>query len=137
MKKRISKFLSMLLVLSCITATLSTASAIAIEPRYTGFTALSVSIDITSDGCSTPYGCVYLRSGYTADMTLVLQRSSNGYSWSSVKEWTGSGSGMFTLDKEYYVTSGYDYRTKCTVMVYDSSNNLVDNVTKYSGTYSY
>ena len=135
MKKRISKFLSMLLALSCITATLSTAAAI--EPRYTGLATLTVSINIANDGCANPYGYARIRSGYTADVTLELQRSSNGYSWSSVKEWTASGTDSIDLDKIYYVVSGYDYRAKCTVMVYDSSNNLVDNVTKYSGTYSY
>lgn len=135
MNKRISKFLSMLLVLTCITATLSTATAI--EPRYTGLTSLTVSIDIASGGLSNPYGHALLRSGYTADMTLELQRSSNGYSWSSIAEWTTSGSNRIILDKNYYVVSGYDYRSKCTLKVYDSNNKLVDNVTEYSGTYSY
>ncbi|BDF68692.1 hypothetical protein CE91St43_26640 [Oscillospiraceae bacterium] len=135
MKKRISKFLSMLLVLSCITGTLSTATAI--EPRYTGLYSLTVSLDIAAGGASTSYGYALLRSGYTADMTLTLQRSSNGYSWSSVKEWTSSGSGTISLDKTYYITSGYDYRAKCSLVVYDSSNSIVDNVTKYSATVSY
>lgn len=135
MKKRISKFLSMLLALSCITATFSTATAI--EPRYIGLYSLSVSVDIAAGGASTSYGYALLRSGYTADMTLELQRSSNGYSWSSVKEWTSSGSGTISLDKTYYVTSGYDYRTKCSLTVYNSSNSIVDNVTKYSSTVSY
>lgn len=139
MKKRISKFLSVLLALSCITATLSTAAATLIQPRYTGLYSLTVSLDIASGGRSTPYGDVSLRSGYSADLTLELQRSSNGYSWSSVKEWStsGSGAGLVYLDKTYYVTSGYDYRAKCTVKVYDSSNKLVDNVTEYSATVSY
>lgn len=135
MNKRISKFLSMFLVLTCITATYSSATAI--EPRYTGLTSLAVSIDIASGGLSTPYGCATIRSGYTADVTLELQRSSNGYSWSTVKEWTSSGSGRIILDKEYFVVSGYDYRSKCTAKVYNSSNTLVDNVTEYSATVSY
>ena len=138
MKKRISKFLSMLLVLSCITtATLSSASATSVEPRYTGLFSVTVSLNISSGGLSAPYGCASLRSGYTADMTLELQRSSNGYSWSSINDWSTSGSGMITLDKAYYVVSGYDYRSKCTTYVYDSNGSLVDSVVKFSATVSY
>lgn len=137
MKKRISKFLSMLLALCCITATLSTATATAIEPRYTGLFGAAVSLDIASGGKSTPAVAVTLRNGYTADVTLTLQRSSNGYSWSSVKEWSDSGSTLVSIEKTYYVTSGYDYRSKCTVIVYDSNGSIVDNVTKYSSTVSY
>lgn len=135
MKKRISKFLSMFLALSCITTTLSNAAAI--EPRYVGLSSLIVSFDISSSGLSVSYGSASLRSGYTADLSLELQRSSNGYSWSTIKDWSTSGSGKITLEKSYYVVAGYDYRAKCSVQVYDSHGNLVDSDTAYSATVSY
>lgn len=138
MKKRISKLLSTILVLSCITTAFSSATATSIvQPRYTGIASISAALRIPSGGASVPYGSVYVRDGYSADMTLELQRSSNGYSWSTIKDWTTSGTGVLTLEKTYYVTPGYDYRAKCSVKVYNSSGALVDNTYEYSATVSY
>ena len=71
-----------------------------------------------------------MKAGYDSEITLALQKSTNGRTWSNVASWTGSGSEKLT--KSRFVTSGYDYRCKLTVKVYNSSGNYVTTYTQYS-----
>lgn len=48
---------------------------------------------------------------------MQLQRSSNGRTWSTVRNWSSSGTGSALLDKIYYVSPGYDYRLHVTATV--------------------
>lgn len=104
-----------------------------IEPYYVGATDASCGLNIAS-GAATCEGRVVLRSGYTASLTLNLQKSQDGKSWSNLKSWNGSGS---SIKKTYYISKGYRYRVTFTAKVYNSSGTRVDYITITSGTKSY
>lgn len=103
-----------------------------IQPYYVGTSGIGCSLSISS-GKATCKGYVYLYSGYTSSLTLNLQKYSDG-SWKTLKTWTGSGN---SIEKPYYVSSGYQYRVTFTAKVYNSSGTLVDNITRTSPTKSY
>lgn len=68
---------------------------------------------------------------YTIYLKIELQRYKDGY-WTSIKSWSGSGTGEVTMDKSWYVTSGYYYRTAATATVYTSSGSYVEMVSIHS-----
>lgn len=142
MKKRHTlRFLACLLALCMCAAPLSALAALpedtSVSPFYTGVATVTRSIRISNSGCATCYGRIVIRSGYTADMELELQISSDDESWSTIKSWTTSGSGTMTLDKIYFVSSGYYYRTVCNADIYDGDGNFVEIIAEASGSQYY
>ena len=101
-----------------------------IEPYYTGAINERRTLSISS-GKATCKGYLTLRSGYTASLTLKLQQSNNGSSWTTLKTWTATGR---IISKSYYVSSEYKYRATFNIKVYNSEGTLVDNFTKISET---
>ena len=106
-----------------------------VQPREIGIAKMDCRLEISSNGNASCLGDVSMKAGYDSEITLALQKSTNGRTWSNVASWTGSGSD--TLTKSRFVTSGYDYRCKLTVKVYNSSGNYVTTYTQYSDTISY
>ena len=105
-----------------------------IEPMYVGITSASCRLSISS-GTATSTGSVSLKSGYSAKLTLSLQRrKDSNSSWTSVNTWTGSGS---RISKSASVSSGYQYRAKLTAKIYKSNGTLAETVTATSATKSY
>lgn len=133
MKKKLFRscvcLLAMLILLS---NTAFAAMPPTVEPLYDNADRVTVSLDITSSGCANCIGTVVLHGGVKANVTLTLQKSTNGTSWSSVKPWTASGSYIVSLDEDYYVMSGYYYRVKLVAKIYDSSNNLLETIEEKS-----
>lgn len=130
MKKRtLLTVLSLILVLSVI---VPTAFA-----RYTNISSLSADLSITSSGLSSPYGRVKLsNSTDTVKLTVELQQK-NGSSWDTIKSWSTTGSGTVYLDKTWYVSSGYTYRTHVTADVSNSSGSLEESAELNSSTVTY
>ena len=109
-----------------------------VQPRYTQVRSFQVNLSISDGGCAQCIGQVELRkSTYEADLTVELQRSSNGRTWSTVKDWNISDTGVVSLDKEWYVTSGYKYRVYATVEVSAPDGTVVETVPAYSPTSEY
>lgn len=142
MKKRT---LSMLLVLVLALGILAPTAYAAvpesegdyvIQPRYTYIFSIMSDLTISSTGRTSDYGYVKMYdSSYTCDLTMELQQKDG--SWNTIKEWTTSGSGTVELDKIWYVLSGYTYRVKVTVDVYNSAGKLVETESAYSLEVSY
>jgi hypothetical protein len=151
MKKALCKLLAVLLVLSCVinfagvplasAADISDSSSIGdysdgandgIAPCYVGADLIVMGLSIPTGGRSESYFQASLDSGYTASVTMTLQRSTDKSSWSAVKEWTFSGSNTFSITKYRYIVSKYYYRTKAVVKIYNSSGTKVDTATVYS-----
>lgn len=142
MKKRHTlRLLACLLALCICAAPLSALAALpddtSVSPFYTGIATVTRSLEVSNSGCATCYGKIVVRSGYTADMELALQLSSDGDSWSAIKTWTTSGSGTLTLDKIYFVSSGYYYRVVCSADIYDSDGDFVEGIAESSGSWYY
>lgn len=133
MKKKLFRssvcLLAMLMLLSNIAFA---AMPPMVEPLYDNADRVSASINISSTGCATCAGTIVLHGGVKADVTLTLQKSTNGTSWSSVKPWTTSGSYSLSINEDYYVMSGYYYRTKLVAKIYDSNNNLLETIQENS-----
>lgn len=55
------------------------------------------------------YGKTEVRNGYIAGVVIELQRD-DGKDWTTIKTWSGTDEDYINLEKEWHVTSGYDYR---------------------------
>lgn len=123
------------IVLSLIMLVCFAGSALA-SITYIGTSSISANLSISSLGIATCKGKVTLYSGYTADLTVELYRVS-GSTETMIKSWTKSGSGTIVLSKPYAVYSGYQYYTKTTAIVYNSSGVEVERPSRTSSTVTY
>lgn len=131
--KKLRHLICILLTVALLTSGLS-VFAEDIAPYYTGTSAISASLSISSSGKASCSGIIRLYSGYSASFTMKLQKYTGGY-WSTVKTW--STSDKHILSKEYYVTSGYNYRVVTSASVYNSSGAYVETTSAISQTVSY
>lgn len=138
--KRFTRILTVLLALCMLTFTFSTASAAeaTVQPRYQRICYFTASLEISSSGRATCYGSV-TPWVYTdiVDLTVELQRAPQGGTWTTIKTWTTSGTDSVSIDKDWYVASGYYYRTRVTADVYTADGTFVEGVTEYSVTEYY
>jgi len=62
--------------------------------------------------------------------------SSAGSAWTTLKNWTASGTTYASLNKVWAVNSGYKYRVYATFRIYDSNGTIVETATN-TDTYNY
>ena len=138
MKKLICFCLSLfLLFTSAIPASVADASSLGsenlISPNFTYIWSISAGLGISSSGKAHYSGSIDASSNsYTVALTVSLQKStSNG--WTTVKSWSGSGSGQCGLIVEgyYYVDNG-TYRVCSSAKVYKSTGLLLETASFYS-----
>lgn len=143
MKKRFSKRLLVVLLCVFMVSSYSVCSFAAdiyddddirenVEAQFTGYSGLTSGLSITDAGKAHCTATVNGYSGYSVEITMSLQKSANGTSWTSIYSWSTSGTGSVTLSKDRYVATGYYYRTKSVFDSYNSSGKLADSVTLYS-----
>ena len=130
MKRSIRTAAALLLLLGTLTANLSAVQAV--EPRYIGTARITSSLNISKSGAATCNGKAVLWDGYTADLTVELQKDG-----STIKTWTSSGSGTVTAGGTYYVPSGHTYVVVTTATVYDSNSKVVESPSMDSAERSY
>ena len=101
---------------------------------YTYISSILINFDISSAGLTDDYCQVYIPDDTcTCYLYMYLQRwNSNSRVWETIKSWNTSGSDTITLEKEWYVASGYAYRLKNTIYVYDSDDLLGESADAYS-----
>ena len=137
MKRRILTALMSLSLVISLAVMPASAVADEIQPRYAGIVSVYSSINITSGGRADCSGDIELRSGYTADIYLILMRG-NDPDFSELKTWTVENvSGKFDIDRSYYVLSGYDYCVVMSAIVYDETGKNIEAVDLFSGVQSY
>lgn len=108
-----------------------------IVPYYTYVSSVGAGLSIERDGYATCSGSIVVYGNRNGELTITLQRSTNGKTWTNVKSWTDSFYGDYHIMEEgYYVTSGYTYRVMTTGKVKSGSTTL-ETVTAYSPTDSY
>lgn len=134
-KRKCRTIIAIVAVLCVLTAGL-TCNAVGntrlVEPRFTAISKVQAELSITSSGKTTCNGAVELRNGYTAELTMKLQRSTNGVIWTDVKTWTTSGNGTLSLEYSYYVASGYWYRVESAVDTYNAAGAFIESASAYS-----
>ena len=107
------------------------------EEPYVGLISTGGDLNISSSGIATCSGWADLYDGYTAEVTVTLQKRVNNR-WVWVDSWAGSGSSPYvSYSTSSSVPSGYTYRTYVYVAVFDSSNNYIEHGEAWSGTHSY
>ena len=112
------------------------STAEGISPRYANIASFYVDLDI-SKGLTWEASCevsAMTKSSYTAEIFAELQQKDG--TWSTLKSWWSSESSVIRSAKTYNVYSGFPYRVKATIYVYDSRGNLVESSEKYSSTIS-
>ncbi len=142
MKRRTIRSLAALFAVLCLLTASLSAGAVTntpspIQPRWTGASDITADLAMNPGGRAHCCGKVVLRSGYTGDMTMTLQRSTDQRTWSEVTSWSTSGSGTLELEKDYYVPSGYYYRVEVKVDVKNSSGKLIESPSKASSVSAY
>lgn len=138
MKRRILAVLSLILILTSVlalpasAAEVPVAEATAVTPRYVNIALFTASVGVNSSGKASCYSFVETaNTSYTIYLDITLQRYKDGY-WNNVKSWYTSGTGETELDKSWYVTPGYYYRTAASATVYTSGGSYVESTTIYS-----
>ena len=137
MKKRvISAVLAIICVSSIVMPAASAVEESPMQPYYIGISQVNISLDISGTSLGADLakclGLVMLYDGYSADVTLSLQRSSNKTDWSTIKSWDASGEEEVSIYKEYFVVNGYYYRLNVLAYVYYPSGGIAEIVSKYS-----
>ena len=102
-----------------------------VEPRYEVIAYISSSLEVSSSGRASCGAVATVLPGYTVDLTAELQQKEDGR-WETIHDWETSGSGRVSVSGPWYVMSGYSYRLKVTVTVYDSNGNFVEAPVEYS-----
>ena len=134
MKRRILSLVALILLMtsSLIMPAAAAEEASTISPRYVNIMAFSASIGVNSSGKASCYSFVETaNTSHKIYLKIELQRYKDGY-WTSIKSWTGSGTGEATMDKSWYVTPGYYYRTAASATVYTSGGSYVESTSIYS-----
>lgn len=136
MKKTIRRIILLTMILAVFGTSLNASAAVrpSVQPYYENAYFCSAALQISEKGLATCYGRIDLYSGVSADMTMTLYRSSNKTSWSSVKSWSTDET---SIEKDYYITSGYYYRVMLDINIYNSQNKLSEEITEYSSVCSY
>ncbi len=103
-----------------------------ITPYYTYLSLIGASLTIDG-GYATCYGSLDIYHDYATSITLTLQQSSNGVTWSNIKSWSQDFTGIGThyLEKNYFVNSGYQYRVMNVAKVKNGST-VLETATVYS-----
>lgn len=140
------KTLICLLLVLCFLASMGTVFAAEpetpVEPDpeepYVGLRSAFGTLSISSSGIATCTGSASLYNGYTAEVTVTLQRKISGV-WLGYTSWSGSGSSPVVVSNSTSssIPSGYKYRTYVYITVYDSNNDIVETADTWSSTKSY
>lgn len=138
MKKRKINFVLLFILLTLLSypafafADETAASTQIITPNYTYLTTVGASLSI-QNGYATCEGNLSIFRDYDTSITITLQRSSDGVNWSNVTSWSNSftGRGAHSIERGYYVLSGYKYRVLNTSKVY-SGSSVIETATSYS-----
>jgi hypothetical protein len=103
-----------------------------LSPNYTYLSAVGSTLSI-ENGYATCSGFMNLFRDYNSTITITLQSSANGSSWSNVTSWSQSfsGTGLLSIEKGYYVSSGYTYRVLNTAQV-KNGTSILETATCYS-----
>lgn len=129
--KIVRKLFVAVLMFCCITLTISSASAVAIEPKTDTVNYANATLSIKSNlaSCSVTVRAKSLQYRITANMTLYRI---NGTTFTPLKTWSTTGTYTVKATESFYVAYGYDYQVKVNITVKDSSGKLIESFTTNS-----
>ena len=107
-----------------------------ISPLYTYIKEIATQFDINENtGIASCEASCYAANNYTVKIQCRLQQYT-GSVWTTLKNWSVSGTRYASLDKSWAVSSGYPYRIYVIFRIYDSNGTLVET-THSTRTYNY
>ena len=132
-KKTIGLVVVIAILMSLFSVTLATTSEDdggAVD--YTYISSTITNLEITGAGKACCAATITCYSGTDSNrISAYLQRDVNG-TWTTVQHWVQDTTGSRgTLYKEYYVTSGYQYRLRVYYYAYEGSNTESTTGTDY------
>ena len=107
-----------------------------VMPMYVAISQTYTNLKLGSWGKLTCTGTTEVLDGYIAGVTVELQMKI-GTIWTTIQTWSTSDWDYASIDQDWYVESGYNYRVKSTHYSYDSNWNQLEKVIKYSNIVSY
>lgn len=133
MKKFISLFMVLVIVLTMCPIVVFAEDGSGVQPRYSHITSISFDFNVTG---GTATAQVIARAGYldeNVSVTVYIQRKVDGV-WKTQGYGTTLNSGWRTEVNKTVSNcpSGYYYRIRADVKVYDSNGNLLESVTEYN-----
>jgi hypothetical protein len=114
-------------------------NGLVIQHRYSYIDLISAGLSINGSGCASCGGVVQATyTNTTASIEVSLQQYKNN-AWTTLKTWTGSGPGYWSLEVsgDYYVSSGYSYRVVSTATVYNASGSKLETANKTTSEKTY
>lgn len=111
----------------------TTSSSGIISPQFTSIGQMSAGLNIDSSGKAQCSGTVTPSNNtYKSYLTVSLQQSTSG-GWTTIKSWSGSGTGVagVSLCNYWYVVNG-TYRVCSTASIYSSTGTFLETESIYS-----
>ncbi len=102
-----------------------------IEPRYEVISNVTAYLFISESGQAACDASASTFPGYRVEILAELQRQ-EGRSWTTIRDWDGSGDDYAGASGYWYVMPGYSYRLKVTVTIYDSNGRIIESPVEYS-----
>lgn len=140
MRKLIFRLMALVLVVSLLSAPAAVfatdSSETTLQPRYTNINSIAAAVSINAYGKASCTGSASLTYASDTGKIIMYLQQKQGNTWYTIESWTDSVEPLF-LSGARYVASGYYYRCKTVLTVYDSSGNIVDGGSAYSQTVYY
>lgn len=134
MKRILTLLLVILLVLSGISSA-SAATADPVQPRFVYINSTAVDLVINENtGIANCYARCTANTGMTVKIIGTLQQYKNGR-WNDVKSWTLICTQVASMDKQWAVYSGYQYRFYVAFEIYNSLGTLLETHTSSKSYY--
>ncbi len=137
MKKLVTSLVAMAILISCL-APCALASnedrymdEEVIMPRYEVINYITAGLTISDSGRASCSATAGVLPGYRVELLAELQQK-NGTRWTTIHDWSTSGSNRVEVSGPWYVMPGYSYCVKVTVTIYDASGNFVEAPVEYS-----
>ena len=131
--KQICNKLAMVLLMFVVVATMgvSIADCAEIQPSYIGIVSVKPAVTANTSNTIVCSDTVLVKSGYTAKVTWTAQHQ-NEKTWTPDSTWSAANKPTMTLNKTLAIVHGRTYRLQTVVVVYNSSGNVVETITKVS-----
>lgn len=115
------------------------AYASIVQPMYVAISGFTCSLGISSGTAKCLVDISPSNSGYTSILSVSLKRSINGASWTTIKSWSATGSGLLgaAVDESIAVSSGYQYKLFATGTIKNADGVTIETAYKNSSIKEY
>lgn len=135
MRKALSVILAFIMLVSTAAPTFAAVvpGGTVVSPQYNYIDTLSAGLTIDENtGISNSNAYCYASGNYKVEVECTLQRYV-GAIWTPLKTWTDSGTSFASIDQDWAVYKGYNYRIYVTFRVRTTAGALLESstVTRY------